>query len=93
MSKVKVLDLAGDVKAGDDNLILKLKKMGLKVKDKKPETSGKVSPVTDEKIIGRDAEKEVIEKRVKPTVIRRRTRSIEPPPLLFWLNLRSLFQK
>jgi len=80
MSKVKVLDLAGDVKAGDDNLILKLKKMGLKVKDKKPETSGKVSPVTDEKIIGRDAEKEVIEKRVKPTVIRRRTRSIEPPP-------------
>jgi len=79
MSKVKVLDLAGDVKAGDDNLILKLKKMGLKVKDKKPETSEKVSPVTDEKIIGRDAEKEVIEKRVKPTVIRRRTRSIEPP--------------
>lgn len=80
MSKVKVLDLAGEVGEGDDNLILKLKKMGLKVKDKKPEPSSTAPPTTDEKIIGRDAEKEVIEKRVKPTVIRRRTRSIEPPP-------------
>ncbi|MBM4323342.1 MAG: translation initiation factor IF-2 [Deltaproteobacteria bacterium] len=79
MSKVKVLDLAGDVKGGDDNLILKLKKMGLKVKDKKPESKEKVPPASDEKIIVRDAEKEVIEKRVKSTVIRRRTRSIEPP--------------
>jgi translation initiation factor IF-2 len=80
MSKVKVLDLAGDVKGGDDNLILKLKKMGLKVKYKKTESKEKVPPASDEKIIVRDAEKEVIEKRVKPTVIRRRTRNIEPPP-------------
>ena len=79
MSKLKVLDLAGDVKGGDDNLILKLKKMGLKVKDKKPESKEKVPPASDEKIIVRDSEKEVIEKRVKSTVIRRRTRSIEPP--------------
>ncbi len=79
MSKVKVLDLAGQVGAGDDNLILKLKKMGVKVKEKKTETTPKPPSTTDEKIIGRDAEKEVVEKRVKPTVIRRRTRSIEPP--------------
>jgi len=79
MAKVKVLDLAGDIKGGDDNLILKLKKMGVKVKDKKAEPSEKAVSSSDEKIIGRDAEKEVVEKRVKPTVIRRRTRSIEPP--------------
>jgi translation initiation factor IF-2 len=82
MAKVKVLDLANEVGVGDDKLLQKLKRMGLKVKDKKPEPSEKAAPVSDEKIIGRDAEKEVVEKRVKPTVIRRRTRSLEvqPPP-------------
>lgn len=82
MSKVKVLDLASQVGVGDDKLLQKLKRMGLKVKDKKPEGAEKVAPPSDEKIIEKDAEKEVIEKRVKPTVIRRRTRSLEvqPPP-------------
>jgi translation initiation factor IF-2 len=85
MAKVKVLDLdlAGEVGVGDEKLLLKLKRMGLKVKDKKPEASEKAAPLSDEKIIERDAEKEVVEKRVKPTVIRRRTRSLEipaPPP-------------
>ncbi|OGP76586.1 MAG: hypothetical protein A2V86_02005 [Deltaproteobacteria bacterium RBG_16_49_23] len=82
MAKVKVLDLANEVGVGDDKLLQKLKRMGLKVKDKKPEPSEKAAPLSDEKIIGRDAEKEVVEKRVKPTVIRRRTRSLEilPPP-------------
>jgi hypothetical protein len=37
MTKLKVLDLAGDVGVGDEKLLLKLKRMGLKVKDKKPE--------------------------------------------------------
>ena len=80
MAKVKVLDLAGEVGVGDDKLLQKLKRMGLKVKDKKPEPSEKAAPLSDEKIIEKDAEKEVVEKRVKPTVIRRRTRSLEIPP-------------
>ncbi len=85
MGKVKVLDLASEVGVGDDKLLQKLKRMGLKVKDKKPEPTEKIAPLSDEKIIEKDAEKEVIEKRVKPTVIRRRTISLEvqppsPPP-------------
>jgi translation initiation factor IF-2 len=85
MSKVKVLDLAGQVGVGDDKLLQKLKRMGLKVKDKKPDSPEKAALPSDEKIIEKDAEKEVVEKRVKPTVIRRRTRSLEiqaptPPP-------------
>ncbi len=83
MAKVKVLDLASEVGIGDDKLILKLKRMGMKVKDKKPEPAEKAASPSDEKIIEKNAEKEVVEKRVKPTVIRRRTRSLEvaaPPP-------------
>ena len=86
MAKVKVLDLAASVGMEDDKLLLKLRRMGVKVKDKKSLEPEKLSP-SDEKIIERDSEKEVIEKRVKPTVIRRRTRSLElevvapvPPP-------------
>ena len=87
MAKVKVLDLASEIGVGDDKLLQKLKRMGLKVKDKKPEVSEKAASLSDEKIIEKDAEKEVVEKRVKPTVIRRRTRSLEiptppsPPPV------------
>jgi translation initiation factor IF-2 len=82
MSKVKVLDLAGQVGVGDDKLLQKLKRMGVKVKDKKPEGAEKAALPSDEKIIEKDAEKEVVEKRVKPTVIRRRVRTLEiqPPP-------------
>ena len=87
MSKVKVLDLASEVGVGDDKLLQRLKRMGMKVKNKKPEVSEKAPPLSDEKIIEKNAEKEVVEKRVKPTVIRRRTRSLEiptppsPPPV------------
>ena len=77
MSKIKVLDLARDAGMEDDKYLLKLKRMGVKVKDKKAEEPEKAAPTTDEKIIERDADKEVIEKRVKPTVIRRRTRTLE----------------
>ena len=87
MTKSKVLDLAREVGMEDDKLLLKLKRMGVKVKDKKlTEPEKKVSP-SDEKIIERDSEKEIVEKRVKPTVIRRRARTLEvkvetpPPPL------------
>jgi translation initiation factor IF-2 len=82
MAKAKVLDLAREVGVEDDKLLLKLKRMGLKVKDKKAAPAEKAVSPSDEKIIERDAEKEVVEKRVKPTVIRRRTRNLEvaPPP-------------
>ncbi len=80
MTKLKVLDLAGEVGVGDDKLLLKLKRMGVKVKDKKAEVPEKALTPSDEKIIEKDDVKEVVEKRVKPTVIRRRIRSLEPPP-------------
>ena len=84
MTKIKVLDLAREVGMEDEKLLLKLKRMGVKVKDKKPMEPEKTSP-SDEKIIERDSAKEIVEKRVNPTLIRRRTRSlelkVEPLPL------------
>jgi translation initiation factor IF-2 len=77
MAKIKVLDLARDVGIEDDKLLLKLKRMGVKVKDKKSAELEKAVSLSDERVIERDSEKEIIEKRVKPTVIRRRTRSLE----------------
>jgi translation initiation factor IF-2 len=83
MTKIKVLDLAREVGVEDDRLLLKLKRMGVKVKDKKSPEPEKTSP-SGEKVIERDSAKEIVEKRVNPTVIRRRTRSlelkVEPPP-------------
>ena len=77
MTKVKVLDLAREVGMEDDKLLMKLKRMGVKMKDKKSEEPEIVKPLSDERVIGRDSEKEIVEKRVKPTVIRRRTRNLE----------------
>jgi translation initiation factor IF-2 len=80
MTKIKVLDLAREVGMEDEKLLLKLRRMGVKVKDKKAAEAEKAISPTDEKIIERDAEKEIIEKRVKPTVIRRRTHRLETKP-------------
>ncbi len=77
MTKSKVLDLAREVGMEDDKLLLKLKRMGVKVKDKKLAEPEKKVSSSDEKIIERDAEKEIVEKRVKATVIRRRARTLE----------------
>ena len=77
MAKSKVLDLAREVGMEDDKLLLKLKRIGVKVRDKKPTEPEKKVSLSDEKIIERDAEKEIVEKRVKPTVIRRRARTLE----------------
>jgi translation initiation factor IF-2 len=77
MTKIKVLDLAREVGMEDDKLLMKLKRMGVKVKDKKSEEPEKMKSSTDERVIERDSEKEIIEKRVKPTVIRRRTHHLE----------------
>ncbi len=85
MAKIKVLDLAREVGMEDDKLLLKLKRMGVKVKDKASMEPEK-APLSDEKVIEKGSEKEVVEKRVNPTVIRRRTRNLEikveplPPP-------------
>jgi len=79
MAKIKVLDLAREVGMEDEKLLLKLRRMGVKVKDKKPAEAEKAVSPTGEKIIEKDAEKEIIEKRVKPTVIRRRTHHLEKP--------------
>lgn len=77
MAKSKVLDLAREVGMEDDKLILKLKRMGVKVKEKNlAEQENKPSSI-DEKVIERDSEKEIVEKRIKPTVIRRRARTLE----------------
>lgn len=80
MAKSKVLDLAREVGMEDDKLVLKLKRMGVKVKEKKAEEPDKaISAPSDEKVIETDSGKEIVEKRIKPTVIRRRTRVVEPP--------------
>jgi translation initiation factor IF-2 len=79
MAKIKVLDLAREVGMEDEKLLLKLRRMGVKVKDKKPAEAEKAVSPAGEKIIEKDAEKEITEKRVKPTVIRRRTHHLEKP--------------
>ncbi len=85
MAKSKVLDLAREVGMEDDKLLLKLKRMGVKVRDKKAAEPEKKASSSDERIIERDSEREIVEKRVKPTVIRRRARTlevkVEVPPL------------
>ena len=88
MAKIKVLDLAREVGMEDEKLLLKLKRMGVKVKDKKTVEPEKAVSPSEERVIERDSEKEVVEKRVKPTVIRRRARTLEvktetptPPPV------------
>ena len=103
MTKVKVLDLARDVGMEDDKLLLKLKRMGVKVKDKKSEEPEKMKSLSDERVIERDSEKEVIEKRIKPTVIRRRTHHLEqkvetppqveiPPPVEMEISPKTLLE-
>jgi len=77
MTKSKVLDLAREVGMEDDKLLQKLKRMGVKMRDKKAAEPEKKASSSDEKIIERNSEKEIIEKRVKPTVIRRRARTLE----------------
>ena len=79
MAKIKVLDVAQEVGMEEDKLLSKLKGMGVKIKEKKEEEAeGGEGLAPDEKVIERDEMREVVEKRVKPTVIRRRVRALEP---------------
>lgn len=84
MAKIKVLDVAQEVGMEEDKLLSKLKGLGVKIKEKKEEeTQGEEGLAPDEKVIERDEMREVVEKRIKPTVIRRRARAVvstEPAP-------------
>ncbi|RPJ04616.1 MAG: hypothetical protein EHM36_09855, partial [Deltaproteobacteria bacterium] len=75
MAKHRVLDLARQMGNEDGDLLLRLKRMGVKVKVPKPEREALSS--SGERIITASAGKEIIEKRVKPTVILRRVRIVE----------------
>jgi translation initiation factor IF-2 len=82
MAKIKVLDAAQEVGMEEDKLLSKLKGMGVKLKEKKDEeVPGDEVLAPGEKVIERDEMREVVEKRIKPTVIRRRARAIEPTEL------------
>lgn len=77
MAKIRVLDVAqGELEK--EKLLAKLKKMGVKVKDE--ETAEQGTPWGAMERVVRDEEgAEFIEKRVKPTVIRRRAKAVEEP--------------
>ena len=77
MAKIRVLDLAQE-ELEKGKLLAKLKKMGVKIKDGEMAEQGTPWGATERVI--RDGEgAELIEKRIKPTVIRRRAKAVEEP--------------
>jgi translation initiation factor IF-2 len=77
MAKIRVLDVAeGDLEK--EKLLAKLKRMGVKVKDEEMEEQGTPWGAA-ERVIRDDEGAELIEKRIKPTVIRRRVKAVEVP--------------
>jgi translation initiation factor IF-2 len=77
MAKIRVLDVAQE-DLGKEKLLAKLKKMGVKVKDEEMAEQGTPWGAT-ERVVKDEEGAEFIEKRVKPTVIRRRARAPEEP--------------
>ena len=77
MAKIRVLDVAQE-DFEKEKLLARLKKMGVKVKDQ--EMQEHVEPWgATERVIRDDEGAEFIERRIKPTVIRRRARAVEEP--------------
>jgi translation initiation factor IF-2 len=77
MAKIRVLDVAeGGLKK--EKLLAKLKQMGVKVKDEELGEHGTPWGAA-ERVIRDDVGAELIEKRIKPTVIRRRVKALEVP--------------
>jgi translation initiation factor IF-2 len=77
MAKIRVLDVAeGELEK--EKLLAKLKQMGVKVKDEEMEEQGTPWGAA-ERVIRDDEGAELIEKRIKPTVIRRRVKAVEVP--------------
>jgi translation initiation factor IF-2 len=77
MAKIRVLDVAQE-ESEKEKLLAKLKKMGVKVKDEEMAEQGTPWGAT-ERVIRDEEGAEFIEKRVKPTVIRRRAKVLEEP--------------
>lgn len=77
MAKIRVLDVAQE-ELEKEKLLARLKKMGVKVKDEEMAEQGTPWGATERIIRGEEGD-EFIEKRIKPTVIRRRARAIEEP--------------
>ncbi|MCK5551963.1 MAG: hypothetical protein KAJ09_02375, partial [Deltaproteobacteria bacterium] len=77
MAKIRVLDVAQE-ELEKEKLLAKLKKMGVKVKDEEMEEQGTRWGAT-ERVIQDEEGAEFVERRVKPTVIRRRARVVEEP--------------
>jgi translation initiation factor IF-2 len=77
LAKIRVLDVAQE-ELEKEKLLARLKKMGVKVKDEEMAEQGTPWGAT-ERIIRDEEGDEFIEKRIKPTVIRRRARAIEEP--------------
>jgi translation initiation factor IF-2 len=77
MAKIRVLDVAQE-DLEKEKLLARLKKMGVKVKDQ--EMQEHVEPWgATERVIRDEEGAEVVERRIKPTVIRRRARAVEEP--------------
>jgi translation initiation factor IF-2 len=77
MAKIRVLDVAQE-DLEKEKLLAKLKKMGVKVKDEEMQEHAEPWGAT-ERVIRDDEGAELIERRIKPTVIRRRARAVEEP--------------
>jgi translation initiation factor IF-2 len=77
MAKIRVLDVAQE-ELEKEKLLAKLKKMGVKVKDEEMPEQGTPWGAT-ERVIKDGEGAEFVEKRIKPTVIRRRAKALEEP--------------
>ncbi len=75
MAKIRVLDVAQE-ELEKEKLLAKLKKMGVKVKDEEMAEQGTPWGAT-ERVIKDEEGAEFIERRIKPTVIRRRAKTVE----------------
>ncbi len=76
MAKIKITTLTDKMK--DDEILSKLKSIGVKIKDKEKEKEGQA--LSQAKEVSAASGETIVEKRVASTVIRRRVQA-PPPPL------------
>ena len=77
MAKIKITTLTDKMK--DDEILSKLKSIGVKIKDKEKEKEGQA--LSQAKEVSAGSGETIIEKRVASTVIRRRVQAPPPPPV------------
>jgi translation initiation factor IF-2 len=75
MAKIKIQSLTDKMK--DEEILSKLKSIGVKIKDKDHEKEDKTSETTEKATASGET---IVEKRVASTVIRRRVQAPPPPP-------------